>query len=391
MPRSSIRPEQPFVLTLPQYGPAMAWLAKHDVSPSYIAGLFRIDRNHVSVLIHRANLRARRNDRPPRIESPPFQAILAQPLSVEEEYPVRIRREALKPDEIRARIEEIVDRNRHAYTFLQGVAKLNALRPYLADPKNEELLRLLARLHCHKAWFFTHAGWSRSSIAAATAAYRCAGKLFRRTKGTSGYDELQIIADAALIASNSHLNRFEPEEARRALRVTVAACQSQSQCPNEEYYRQLAVTYLQEPNDKDEDARRSFNQAFAVMREYGRNDDDVSVLLSTRRQANLLKPVNWDDKDGALEVFESVSRRFPEHSNEFNIAVSWTAACGFSTDSASANLKAQELIESRSVHASRFGHRATVVSLLRLAPRLPQTLRSDFVRFAVHQNAFGDY
>ena len=95
MPRSSIHPEQAFILTLPQFGPAMAWLADHDVSPPYLAGLFRIPPAHVSVLIHRANLRARRKDRPPRVESPPFLAILAQPLSIEEEYPVRIRREAL--------------------------------------------------------------------------------------------------------------------------------------------------------------------------------------------------------------------------------------------------------------------------------------------------------
>src|SRR5437016_95832 len=117
MRRSSIHPQQPFILTLPQFGPAMAWLADHDVSSSYIAGLFGIVPAHASVLIHRAKLSTGRNDGPPRVESPPFQAILAQPLSFEEEDPVRIRPEALKPDEIRARMQEIVSRNRHAYTF----------------------------------------------------------------------------------------------------------------------------------------------------------------------------------------------------------------------------------------------------------------------------------
>jgi len=285
-------------------------------------------------------------------------------------------------------MEEIVTRNSQGYTFLQGVAELNALRPYLGDPKNKALLRLLAKLGCHRAWFFTHAGWSRSSIDAASQAYLSAVELYRRTRA---YDELQIIADAALIASNSHLNRFEPTEARHALGLAAAARESQSEYLNEEYYRQLAVAYLQEANDNDEDARSTFKKALAAMKEQGRGEDHVAVLLSTQRKANLLPPVNWDGKDGALEVFESVKRQFPEHSNEFNIAVSWTAACGFATDSAPANLTAQELIEDHSVYASRFGHRATVVSLLRLAPRLPQGLRPDFVRFAVHQNAFGDY
>src|SRR6266567_2490939 len=352
MPRSSIHPEQPFILTLPQFGSAMAWLADRDISPFCIASLFGVDRNidrhYVSVLIHRAKLRSRRKSAPPQIEALPFHSAINWPLTHEERRLTQIRREALKPDEIRSQMEEIVTRNSQGYTFLQGVAELNALRPYLGDPRNEALLRLLAKLECHRAWFFTHAGWSRSSIEAAGQAYLTAVELYRRTRAC---DELQVIADAALIASNAHLNRFEPEEARRALRLATAARDSQSEYLNEEYHRQLAVTYLQEAGDHDEDARQSFKQAFAVMREYGRNEDDASILLSTQRQANLLPPVNWDGKDGALELFESVSRQFPEHSNEFNIAVSWTAACGFATDSAPANLTAQELIEDHSVYA----------------------------------------
>jgi len=281
-------------------------------------------------------------------------------------------------------MEEIVYRNRKNYTFLQAAVELNQLRPYLADPRNESLSRLLAQLHCHKAWFFTHAGWSWSSIREANEAYLRAVDLYRRTNSSA---ELQLIADAALIASNSHLNRSEPFQAQRALRLAAAARERQAAYLNEEYYRQFAVSNLQAMNDPE--ARRAFAKAETVMRERGHMENDVSVLLSTRRQANFLPPVNWDGKGGALEVFNSVTRQFPEHSNEFNIAVSWTAACGFSIDSPSANLKAQELVERHCINASRFGHRATVVSLLRLAPQLPKALRADFVRFAVHQNAFG--
>jgi hypothetical protein len=381
MARSRIQ-EQPFVLTLPQFAPAMVWLDSHDVPRSVIAGLFDTTARHVSVLIHRAKLRARQNDAPPQFESVSFQAVLNLPLTKE---PVRIRREALKPDEIRARMENIVRRNSQAYTFLQGAAELDKLRPYLGDPKNEPLLRLLAQLQCHMAWFFTHAGWSRSSIEAANEAYLSAVELYRRTRAR---DDLQIIADAALIASNSHLNRFEPVEAERALGLAAAAREAQSAYLNQEYYRQLAVTYLQVASDAD--ARRVFDKASTVMREHGHGENDVSVLLSTRRQANLLSPVNWDGEGGALETLDSVSRHFPKHSNEFNIAVSWTMACGFSIDSPPANRKAEELIQHAYRYAWRFGHRATVVSLLRLVPQIPQPLRADFVRFAVHQNAFGE-
>jgi hypothetical protein len=384
MPRSRIWPEQRFVLTLPQFAPAMAWLDFHDIPRSVIAALFHVTEPHVSVLVHRAKCRARRNDAPLQIESVSFQTVVNRPPTFEESEPVRIRRQALNPDEIRTRMEYIVRRNSQAYTFLRGVAELDKLRPHLGDPKNEVLLRLLAQLHCHKAWFFTHAGWSRSSIEAANEAYLSALELYRRTRA---HDELQIIADAALIASNSHLNRFEPVEARRALRLAAAVRETQSAYLNEEYYRQLAVTNLQAENDTD--ARRWFKKAFRVMREQGHSDNDVSVLLSTR-QANLLPPVNWDGKRGALEILDSVRRHFPEHSNEFNIAVSWTAACGFSIDSPAANLQAQELIEHHCPYASRFGHRATVVALLRLVPQLPPALRADFVRFAVHQNAFAE-
>jgi len=335
------------------------------------------------VLIHRAKARIQGNPAP-RFESLPFEDTLSRRLTFQESEPVRIRREALQPDEIQARMEEIVYRNRKNYTFLQAAVELNQLRPYLADPRNESLSRLLAQLHCHKAWFFTHAGWSWSSIREANEAYLRAVDLYRRTNSSA---ELQLIADAALIASNSHLNRSEPFQAQRALRVAAAARERQAAYLNEEYYRQSAVSNLQASNDQE--ARRAFTKAETVMRERGHMENDVSVLLSTRRQANFLPPVNWDGKGGALEVFNSVTRQFPEHSNEFNIAVSWTAACGFSIDSPSANLKAQELVERHCINASRFGHRATVVSLLRLAPQLPKALRADFVRFAVHQNAFG--
>src|SRR6266567_2298358 len=274
MPRSSIHPEQPFILTLPQFGSAMAWLADRDISPFCIASLFGVDRNidrhYVSVLIHRAKLRSRRKSAPPQIEALPFHSAINWPLTHEERRPTRIRREALKPDEIRSQMEEIVTRNSQGYTFLQGVAELNALRPYLGDPRNKALLRLLAKLGCHRAWFFTHAGWSRSSIDAASQAYLSAVELHRRTRA---YDELQIIADAALIASNSHLNRFEPTEARHALGLAAAARESQSEYLNEEYYRQLAVAYLQEANDNDEDARSTFKKALAAMKEQGRGED----------------------------------------------------------------------------------------------------------------------
>jgi hypothetical protein len=384
MPRSSIHPEQPFILALPQYGPAMVWLSGHGVHPFYIGDLFGIDSNHARVLIHRS-IRRKRRTTSQQIESLPFQSAIDWPLTHHERGPARIRPEALNPDDIRARMEEIVARNSREYAFLQGVAELNVLRQYLGDPRNEALLRLLAKLECHRAWFFTHAGLSRSSIEAANRAYLSAVELYRRTRG---HDELQVIADAALIASNSHLNRFEPAEARRALGLAAAARERLSEHPNEEYYRQRAVTCLQV--GADENARRDFTQALTVLNQQGHNENDASVLLSTQRQANLLPPVNWDGKRGALQVFESASRRFPKHSNEFNIAASWAAACGFSTDSPSANLMAQELIESISPDSARFGHRATVVSLLRLAPRLPQAVRRSFVRFAVHQNAFGD-
>jgi hypothetical protein len=382
MARSRIQPEQPFVLTLPQFAPAMVWLDSHDVPRSVIASLFGITAPHVSVLVHRAKLRARQSGAPPRIESVSFQTVLNLPLAKKS---VRIRREALNPDEIRARMQDIVKRNSQAYTFLQGASELDKLRPYLGDPKNETLLRVLAQLQCHKAWFFTHAGWSRSSIEAANEAYLSAVELYRRTRA---HDDSQIIADAALIASNSHLNRFEPVEAQGALRLVAAAREAQSAYLNEEYYRQLAVAKLQLASDAE--ARRAFDKAFTVMRERGHGDNDVSVLLSTRRQTNLLSPVNWDGKGGALETLDSVRRKFPERSNEFNIAVSWAAACGFSIDSPAANHKAEEFIEHDSRYVWRFGHRATVVSLLRLVPQIPQALRAGFVRFAVHQNAFGE-
>src|SRR6266478_9544058 len=192
MPRSRIRPQEPFIVKLPQFAPAMAWMGAHDVPHRSIADAFRTTPAYVSVLIHRA--KARLQGKPaPRFESLPFESTLSRRLTVQESEPVRVRHEACQPDEIQARMEEIVYRNRKNYTFLQAAVELNQLRPYLADPRNESLSRLLAQLHCHKAWFFTHAGWSWSSIREANEAYLRAVDLYRRTNSSA---ELQLIADA---------------------------------------------------------------------------------------------------------------------------------------------------------------------------------------------------
>src|SRR6266852_5468172 len=128
MPRSRIRPQEPFIVKLPQFAPAMAWLDAHDVPRRPIADAFGTTPAYVSVLIHRAKARVQGHPAP-RFESLPFESILSRRLTFQESEPVRIRREALQPDEIQARMEEIVRRNRKNYTFLQAAAELNQLRP----------------------------------------------------------------------------------------------------------------------------------------------------------------------------------------------------------------------------------------------------------------------
>ncbi len=379
MPRRPINPEL-LVVELAQFGPAVRWLRTRDVSPGTLAALFDTTPGNIAVLAHRAQAAvhvARRS-----LDLPPIDlgAALGQELSFEESEPVRTRAEAKDLDALRDSMERVVGENANHYRFLHGARELGRLRPYLGRPREARRMELVARLHGHKAWFFTHAGWSQSSILEAQQSHMLAVQLYRQSHSPA---YLQLIADAALVASNSYLIRSDPARSRRCLDVASQAHAAMGTQPNQEYYRQLAVVAFEEGQDKD--ARHHFARAREAALRHGQEEGEAGLLMASARQANLLAPVDWDK---AQEVLQVCSRRFPPGTLEFSINVNWTAACGLCTDSPHAQGLAAELIEQHSHLARRFGHQSTVASLLQIAPGLPPSIRADFVRFALYQNAF---
>jgi hypothetical protein len=381
VPRRELDPDTLFDPELAKLGLAIRWLRDHGLSCATLASLFSTTAGRISVLVHRAQPGAQRATPVPQFGTARLDDIFSREPTFEELEPVRERPEALDPDLIAENIAGIASTNAAQYRFLRGIRELRKLRPHLGRPRAVHRMRLHAQLHRQVAWFFTHSGWSRSSIAEANTAFELAADLYRRTHSQ---DDLTLLADAALIASNAYLICYDSVRARHCLHLARQATETCKERPGSEYYRQLATATLQENDDGA--ARKYFKIAGQVMGERG-CADAAEVLMASTRQESLLTPVDWD---AAQEMCAAVRQRFSLGSIELAIGVNWTAACGFSTDSPSVNLQAQALIEGNCEHASHFGHQATVATLLRYVPALPQSLRRDFVRFALYQNAYRD-
>ncbi len=380
MPRRKLDSDRLFDPNLAQLGPAIRWLRDHGLSCAVLASLFRTTVGHISVLAHRAQPAAQRATPLPQFGTTRLDDCLTRDPTFEELEPLRERPEALDPDLIAENMARIASTNAAQYRFLQGVRELRKLRPYLGRPRAIHRMQLHAQLHRQAAWFFTHSGWSKSSIEEASTVFELAADLYRRTHSQ---DYLRLIADAALIASNAYLICYNSQRARHCLHLARQATETCEERLGPEYYRQLATANFQDNDDGA--ARTYFKIAGQVMQERG-FADAAEVFMASTRQESLLVPVNWD---AAQEMLTPVKQYFPPGSIELAIAVNWTAACGFSTDSPSANRQAQELLE-KSQNLSHFGHQATVATLLRCVPDLPQDLRREFVRFALYQNACRD-
>jgi hypothetical protein len=136
-----------------------------------------------------------------------------------------------------------------------------------------------------------------------------------------------------------------------------------------------------------EEARRSFEKSMVWMEKLKEAGAPVDLLMTGTRHINLIAPINWD---GALEMLSAAEKVFGKDSLEYSMNVHWTAACGLATDSRTAHHRAFEIMKKNIPTAQRFGHQATIATLLSITPdlRLSDADRYEWVRHALYENAF---
>jgi len=300
----------------------------------------------------------------------------------------------LNPD-ARDRLESLEARVEQFGTgFWSGVrhgSGISQLREFLVEigrPAHYRRIRLLARVRQLLAETYAHAGYSASAIEQARISLLLSKTAFAEKEKPH---DLEQFAKTALIASQSHLLRYEPKLSAHYLDLYRDATSRISRSPGGEYFRQRGVVAFESGKDADSAALHSFSQAMTTLAEtveFGRAKQRFEVLNIGTRQMNLLGQINWE---GAQELLEYMVTTLPSGDIHIPMNANWAAACGFSTDSPSANAAASDMLDRYRQSAVGFGHQATVMWLLSLSPALPLQLRADWVRRALYENTFKDY
>jgi hypothetical protein len=388
MARSATLPLTPKVAGLAS---TVAWLRDHDVPAKEIAALLGITETHARQLAYRGQWRLRDN-------SPPVDAISPVSDEVRESLKIRPKIESwmvkLNPaartrlTDLEVRVEQFGAGFWSGVRFGAGITQLRELLVEIGRPAHYRRIRLLARVRQILAETYAHAGYSSSAIEQARTSLLLSKAAYDEKQ--EPYD-LEQLAKTALIASQSHLLRYEPKQSTHYLDIHRDAAARIGQPFGGEYFRQRGVVAFQSGKDADNAALQNFGQAMtelAVTVEYGPPKEPYEVLNIGTRQINLLGKINWE---GAQELLDYMVATLPAGAIHIPMNVNWAAACGFSTDSPGANTAASELLDRYRQASVGFGHQATVMWLLSLSPALPRQIRADWVRQALYENTFKDY
>jgi hypothetical protein len=370
---------------------AVAWLRDRGVPTKRIAGLLGITETHTRQLAYRGQWRVRGN-------SPPID--LFGPISDELRDSLKIRTQSeswmvkLNPAG-RAQVKDLEERvEQFGAGFLSSVrygAGITQLREFLIEtgrPAHYRRIRLLARVRQLLAETYVHAGYSASAIEQARTSLLLSKVAYDEKQEPH---DLQQLAKTALIASQSHLLRYEPKQSAHYLDIHRDAAAQIAQHPGAEYFRQRGVVAFQSGKAADNTALQNFALAMTMLAETvesGRTKERFEVLNIGTRQMNLVGKINWD---GAQELLDYMVTTLPAGEIQIPMNVNWAAACGLSTDSPAANAASSELLDRYRQSSVGFGHQATVMWLLSLSPALPAQLRAAWVRRALYENTFKDY
>lgn len=380
--------------------PAVAWLRDHDVSAKWIAGLLDIAEGHARQLAYRGN-RPEPKLRVPAFLEDPFQppADSLGPVtdSLRERLSIRPQIESWtatispkseeKLDDLEERVEQVGAAFWSGVRFGTGIDRFAPLLVEIGRPAHFRRIRVLARLRQLIAETYAHAGYSSSATVQGLTAMLLSRAAYQESGQARDLDQF---AKTALIVSQAHLLRHQPEQAAFILDLHKRGRERIGAPLGGEYFRQRGAVAFQLGADLDDEARRNFLLAARTLTdtvEYGRAKQQYEVLNIGQRQMNLLGAVDWD---GAQELLNFMLETLEPGEIQISMNVNWAAACGFSTDSPKANQLAIELLHQHRGASVGFGHQATVAWLLGLTPALPKKIRREWVRRALYENTFRD-
>jgi hypothetical protein len=398
MPRSA-QPEiasflKSYRLHIPNFSPVFHWLSENgDLTSDEIAAAFGIQADRVRAIRSRnpassevtllpgqlAGVESKLLERP-HLVIPTEDLRRELGIATEPDFVVVSKR---REEEIRL-FEQQVERDQATFEarwmLEDGLAHMRRHIRDLGQPHSTLLLRILARLRYHSAWFLVHLGRTESAIDQARRAMAISAIAFHES---SKEIDLLRIADTGLILSLAYTLRNRPRHALRVLRMISDIHAESKSDPGAEYHRQrgTALLLLQE----DEAADKAFIASAAWMHEGG--FPERTVLLYGRRQLNLLFDPNWS---GALETMISANSGLAEDSLPYQMNVHWAAVTGLATGDKTISEEALSLLGPHPPVS--FGHQATIRHLLEVTPRLGlhgKTLQR-WCRYLMYANVFRD-
>jgi len=348
-----------------RFGPAFDWLLGHGVGSARIAGIFGTTAANVRVIAHRAQHRHSDVVVPDELSS-----LLVEPTSPLRQtlglqpYPDHVvtsksRRRAM--DELEHDLETSVADAIERQAFAEGPAALDRLRPRFGRPASARLMQLLARWHQHQAWFLSHEGRSPEAVTMARQAIRLYSLAYRESEDRTN---LKLVAEAALIGSNSLLMWRKPEAARRLLLMAQDAAGRVGIELGSEHAAQQGKVMLQTMDE--ESALKLFDEATRRMLRLGEGGDRPLLLLSGVRRANFLRR----DWDRAQETLKLASQSFSHSSVDYSVNLHWTVATALAVGSPSALLAGLEALEHRIAVPGYLERETTVLDLLAATPAL---------------------
>ena len=398
MPRST-QPEihaylKSYEIHIPDIAPVFHWLhVNAGLTWAKVAAAFGITPDRLRAIVSRNPLLPDAAPLPGVLDKLELQ-FMQKPLVM---VPSPELREALgispNPDDVifsRRRLEEILQFERQIEIvqqfyvsegrFEDGLFKMRSSIRRLGKPHSATLMRILARLRHHSAWFLVHLGRTRSAISQARSSVLISYAALDESKNSIN---LARVAETGLILSMAYQLRNMPEASLNVLKMVDKIHQHFGTNRGSEYFRQLGTSQMQLLQDYE--AEKSLTQAGAEGKMHGL--PTATVELNSKRQLFLLNRPQWAE---SRDTLMDANRGIPESDIRHSMNIHWRVAAGLATGEKEVVDHSMELLGPHPpVH---FGHQATIRYLFDVTPRLQlegETLKR-WIRYLLYANVFRD-
>ena len=397
MPRSS-QPEiavclASYRLAMPDFAPVFHWLHQFaGLTNEQIAAAFEIGPGRVRSIRSRTAgtepvAEVSGFDRNALLYLPPTLAIPSKELraelgiSIEPDFVVLSKARRAELLAFEEQVEREFDDYAREGRFEDGVSRMRRLVRHVGQPHSAHLIRILARLRHHSAWFLVHMGRTLSAHRPRTT---CSGTL-RRLHFMSPTPKWICRAwrrpvwffPMPTCSVELHVMLSRPLHSHATIQETLHGPLGA------EFHRQTGTAQLLLL--EDDAAEGSFRKATLAIGQSGASV--ATQLLWGSRQMNLLKAPNWEK---AQDVFTQSTQGVATAELAYQMSTHWALVTALATGDERNADDAFKLLGS-SPHPY-FGHQATIRFLLELTPRLQlsgETL-TRWLRYLMYTNVFRD-